>query len=303
MNPGPASAFVPGQPGLYYGLPMAEYLKAPGLSFSSLKILRRSPLQYRRMMDGLTAKKSSAAQQFGSILHSAILEGRLDGYHVRPDHYDGDDAAGKKWNSNATVCKQWLAQHSDKPVLDAAEAKEVAESVAYVRGDARAGALLRGGKSEVSMFAEIDGRLFKGRSDYLKFGPEPNDADDTDLKSCCDGSTGGFSREIYKYAYHAQAAIRMQILKALGYRPRYYLIAFEKGDLPLVNVWKLAHPADIAGWKWVQEALCTLQQCEFANRWPDYADWLPEIQEIDLPMYAYKMEPMELTIGGETTVL
>lgn len=266
--------------GIYYGMPMADYAAAPGLNASSLKLLLDSPLTYKRQRDGLLARESRPAMQMGTALHSAILEGKLD-YHTRPDTY-GD---GKKWNNNAGECRAWIDAHSDKPILTSDEAAFLAESFSYVRNHPKVTrhGLLANGRPEVSAFATINGRLFKGRFDYYSIGGMI-----TDLKSVSDASGRGLFSAVIKYGWHLQAALYCRIVEELtGEEPNFYWLALQKGQLPLVNVRKFGLSAQLIGNEALENALELLVNCEAVGYWPEWTDDVGnEIKALEVPEWA-----------------
>ena len=282
-------AFAKNPIGAWFGMPMADYAKARGKNASSLKLLLESPLTYRRKMDGVLPDRKSKAMETGTVLHAAILEGRLD-YHTQPETY-GD---GKRWNSNANECKAWAEAHADKPILTAAESAFVAESFSYVRQHPIAGRYLVGGKPEVCMFAEIGGTLFKARFDYYRHGCI------VDLKTTADASADAFAKQVLQYHWHLQAALYREVACALGDICEFVFIALQKGDLPLVNVLRAGGNTLRLGNERLQQALDLLEKCESNNYWPEWADYdgTNEVKELPLPAWA---EPeQEITIGGET---
>ena len=264
------------KPGIYYDLPMADYIAAPGLSSSRLKILLESPLTYRRTIQGLMPRETSPAMSMGSALHSAILEDKRE-FYVKPSTYgDGE----KRWNANGTECRQWLADHADKPVLDQEEAEWIETASNYVRTHHTAGALLKDGRPEVSVFTEIDGRLFKARFDMIAPGRA------VDLKTVTDASSRGFSRAVFKYGWHIQAALYMRIAAAAGLRlEAFYWIALQKGALPLVNVIRYGASAQLLGGEQLNRALQILDRCERDDRWPEWADDDGETHSLYVPEY------------------
>lgn len=64
------------EPGVYFDMPMAEYLKIPALSASLLKDIRISPLDaWVRNIDPNREEEQKKCFDFGTAVHSLILEG------------------------------------------------------------------------------------------------------------------------------------------------------------------------------------------------------------------------------------
>lgn len=267
--------------GAWYGMPMAAYQSAPGLSSSRLKLLLESPLTYRRVMDGLIEFEPSHAMNFGTILHSAILEGRLD-YQTRPETYGPDN---KPWNGNAKECKAWLADNPNR--LSASESAFVSNAFSYVRTHPKVihSKLLTEGRSEVSVFATIGGRLFKGRFDYYKPGTI------TDLKSVADAEPASFAKTVIRYGWHLQAALYTKLAEAIGDKPTFNWIALQKGEMPLVNVCRFGMFSKLIGDEALDRALAILDRCEKSNVWPDWADDdSNEIKPLAVPEWAMRQD-------------
>ncbi len=228
---------------------------------------------------------------FGTCQHSAVFESRFD-FHIQPETYGPDK---KKWSGNAAECKQWLAEHSDKPVLSNNAVRQLVDASDYIRKHPKAGKLIQGGHAEVSFIAHG----IKARCDYVKIDGEF--ADVVDLKTCQDASTAEFGKEILNRGYHIQAAWYRRVLAALGITLRdFYFIALQKGQLPLVNTRPLSRAALDLGDMECERAVMLLSQCEANNHWPEWAEDESEITPVfDLPEYAYPKDATEIMFGGE----
>lgn len=272
--------------GLYSGMPAKEYHAHKNLSSSLLRTLLRSPLEYKRTFDGLLYNEPTAAMEFGTVAHSAILENRFDGFTVRPDTY----GEGKRWNSNAAECRDWLAANSDKPVLTVAEMVELKQAADYIHAHAEASKLLRGGVAEVSAF--WNGR--KARVDYFK--TDSDGCTVIDLKTCADASSRAFSGEMLKRGYHIQAAWYASVLLGLGFKwVHFYFVALQKGKLPMVNVWQLGKKSFGLGESECTRALEIKNTCELQKFWPEWNE-VPEgempFKVIDVPPWALPEEEL-----------
>lgn len=279
--------------GLWLNMPAPQYHGTPHLSSTLLRVLMRSPLEYKRTIDRLIVKQCTDAMDYGTAAHAAILENRFDAFHIQPETY-GD---GKPWNGNATECKQWRAVHEDKPIITTNQVQELSASAEYVRQHHKASKLLRGGNVEVSAFHDNT----KARCDYLTITGES--ARVVDLKTCADASTEAFAKEIINRGYHIQFAWYRRVLRGLGLKHfQFFFIALQKGQLPLVNVWEM-HPLamDMADKK-IDDALDMLAKCITNKYWPEWSDYdgENEIKTIDVPEWAYSGGAVELEFGGET---
>src|SRR3954469_14619262 len=101
-----------------FDLPFPDYLAAHGVSQSMLKKLARSPAHLKYAIEH--PEPSSPDQTIGTIAHVAVFEpDRLESCcHVKPANYqDPKTSDWKKWNGNATACKDWIAARQDKPII------------------------------------------------------------------------------------------------------------------------------------------------------------------------------------------
>ena len=200
-------------------------------------------------------------------------------FYIRPDEVDGE-----KWQGNRKACKQWLADHADRPVLGSSEMEEAEAVVDAIQAEPRAAELLSEAQPQCSMFWP-DGKTglqMMGRPDFIL----PRGA--ADLKCTNDASTGGFARTIDNFGYHLQAAIYADGLEANGRECNtFYFIAVQGGERPKVNVRYLKSEAIELGRATYRDLLRDLKDCIERNEWPSYSGPGAEVQPIDLPPYAY----------------
>ena len=62
------------KPGVYAGIPNAEYHGGPGISKSGLDLIHRSPMHYKAVIDGANDNQPTPAQMIGTAAHCLILE-------------------------------------------------------------------------------------------------------------------------------------------------------------------------------------------------------------------------------------
>lgn len=195
------------EPGIYRGMPAAEYFETPGLSNSAMKDLAVSPLRYwhLHLNPQRPAPRTSPEMQFGSALHCAVLE--PDAFESRycreidTDEYSDlldtmeemrDWLKGKgkepKGTRKAQLVEQVRAVDANVPILSelkelhrkANEGKVELSTYDWRRVKNAANALLRepqiqrilseeGGTAEASIFREDPdtGVLLKGRLDWI----------------------------------------------------------------------------------------------------------------------------------------
>src|SRR5688572_8382434 len=85
-----------------------QYLAAPGVSHSMLKVIRdQSPAHLRSQMSA--PKEATPSQRIGTLTHALLLQPdtMAGAFHVRPADMNFTTKEGKAWR----------AAHSDKPIL------------------------------------------------------------------------------------------------------------------------------------------------------------------------------------------
>lgn len=281
------------QTGIVRKLPLAEYLAMPAVSKHALDEFERSPLHCKRYLDGGVSEQTDA-MLFGQLLHSLILENKED-FIVQPQFY----ANGQKaWHNGATYCKEWNAAKT-KPIISAAEQRELSFCRQAVVTSNLAMSILKVGEPEVSLFAKCPrtGLHLKCRLDWLR----PKGV--VDLKSTTDASTRAFSREIVNRRYHVQAAMNQYLCELNDIdAPNWHLIILEKGEQPMVNVRLLKSDAVAVGRMEMFRALEGIAECMESGVWNGYCDESEPIGEIDIPAWAANQAMgagVELTIGGQ----
>jgi hypothetical protein len=303
----PATAWKEGERGIYEGVPMDVYRKARGVSRSELAKVMERP-NHR-----LKESAPTEPQVWGTLFNDLLLFGSRN-FHVRPDFYPAKDGKAanaptieKPWNGNATFCSDWMAAHSDKPILKSSGPHSAAwlnKALAKAEAMPAVQQLLEGAAREVSIFGagpeEHGWPLAKGRPDILKL-TEDGGAIIADVKTTQDANTRAFSRDILTYGYHKQFAHYRAILQSLRIAPvRAFFIIVEKGDEPRVQVRRLAERAMDKGDFDLDDEWSLHRQFTMAGQWPDFADQLEphQVGEIDLPDYLYPKDDDVITASA-----
>jgi len=161
---------------------------------------------------------SSDAMTFGSLVDAMLLDpAELDKFTIKPATYIADRGKDKglekSWSGSAIVCKEWMeaAQATGNSIISQ-DTWSFAESLcSCVKENAKAAELLSKGRKQLAIvwIDEDTGVLCKGRIDN-----QNTDSLD-DLKTTKDASEWSFSRDLYKYGYHQQAAMYLDGWSAL----------------------------------------------------------------------------------------
>lgn len=273
-----------------YDMPIDAYhsnnCAGPSISSSGLRIIEmESPLKYwdtSYLNPNRAPPESKKHFSFGHAVHTLMLgeEGFARQFALRPESIDG-----AAWQSNRTVCRQWIAskEAAGVSVITAAEIEDI-------RGIARAldrhplvKMGLLNGEIEKSLVwkDEETGIFLKARPDAL-----PVNADlVADLKTTSDISARGTRAAISDYGYHMQMALigigMAAVLDRKISDEDYVLIFVEKTRPYDINVKPLAAESIAFGRMQIRRALRKMADCLAKNEWPGVEDdgqtaWLPD---------------------------
>lgn len=265
-------------------MPMADYLREYGVSQTQLKHLAKSAAHLRQYVDH--PEPPTDEQKLGTVEHVALFQSNLlmECCYVKPSVYEDDKGKEKKWNGNATYCKEWAASHTDRPILSAKHIGEVFAMRDSIRKHPGAALILKEGNAEVSLFCEDSdtGLQLKCRCDWL------SGTTIADLKTCIDASKNGFSKLVARLGYDIQAAYNLDIANVLGLKKEVFIfIAVEKKPPFAVAAYQLKEEAIAVGRSKYRRLLARYQECVSTEKWPGYS---PNIEFLDLPAWSKKEE-------------
>jgi hypothetical protein len=198
-----------------------KYHASPGISASGLKtIYKKSVYHYINQKPF-----ESSAMAFGSAVHAAMLEPHtfFDDYHVMAK-MDRRTKEGKE----AYLLEQKKSE--GKIVLSADDYDKVTAILENFRNDDLAQKYCKG-VIELSHYGKHEDLDVRVRPDCLNVV----DGFISDVKTCQDNSPMAFKRDVYKYAYHLQAAFYMDMLGVSEFR----FIAVESNYPHSIEVYSL----------------------------------------------------------------
>lgn len=265
--------------GLVENLPMDVYRAAEGVSASDLKNMQRSPAFAR-----MRGKASTPAQEWGTAVHTAILEpDELDKrYAVDPPQ--PDDFTGKKWRAT-TAYREARDAEVNRPGIEGVLSADQREDLAQIQRRVAAnkiGAQLHAldGMREASVFAWEDELWRKCRPDW--FIPAARMI--VDVKTAQDHRAGPFARACHRYGYHTSAAYYFDVMESAGILVEHYVFLVVSADAPFeVATYTLDDDSIEQGRFEYRRALAEWRDCENLGQWPGGSN---EIEEIRLPAYA-----------------
>lgn len=248
----------------------AEYHADPAISASHLHAISKSPAHYyaRYLAPKRPPSIQTAAMQFGSLVHTAVLE---------------PDELSKRYGvcppRNTKVGKEAAAQMKADGIeaitqTDWDTAAAISEAV---YDHPVASDLLSKGAPEQSFWWDDKqtGLRCKCRPDWLR-----PDGIVVDLKTTQDASPKGFAKSVANFRYHVQAAHYLNGLEA----EKFIFIAVEKFYPFAVAVYELDASALIEGDSLAFRDLRRIATCRKLDEWPSYSQ---EITTLSLPMWAY----------------
>ncbi len=268
-----------------FDLPMPDYLAAHGVSQSQLKRIAQSPAHLRYYVSH--PEPSTPDQIIGTIGHVAVFETtRLETCcWVKPNTYqDAKTSDWKKWNGNATACKDWIAARQDRPIISQEHYTDVLGMADAIRRHPAAALALKTGKAEQSLFCEDPdtGLQLKCRADWLSGNAI------VDLKTCQDASPMGFAKCVANFGYDIQAAFNLDLANILGLGKAHFIfIAAEKEPPYAVGVYQLDQESIEVGRSKYRRLLSCYLQCVVDDKWPAYSS---NIEFLSLPMWAQRAE-------------
>lgn len=261
--------------GLIPDLSNEDYHGGPGVSKSQLDQIAKSPAHYQYARTA-PKKDPTAAQRFGSLTHTMVLEPHKLNVVVGPD-----------LNKNTKEWKAFKAQveAEGKEIVTQEELDTLEGMKSAVYAHPAASWLLGPGYVEHSAYwiDPATGLLCRCRPDKLR--KTEKGVILVDLKTTEDASEAEFSRSIENFRYHVQAAFYSDgIEQALGERvAAFAFIAVEKKAPYAVACYQLADVDVEDGREAYQNDLFRLKDCLARNEWPAYS---PRIETITRPAWA-----------------
>jgi hypothetical protein len=248
-----------------------DYLDAPGLNFSTLKHIEKSPKHY---LAALTTSRTTKAMQLGQAVDALTLSD-LDrdavlesfGVVVYPEA-----RRGNKWK---------LFQAANEGQIIVTE-PEIATALAMrnaIHDDPVASALLDGAGFQVPLYWRAHGVALKGRVDALT----PTAL--IDLKTTRHIGPRAFASDAAKMLYHAQLGLYASGVEAItGQWPTAHIVAVENIPPFDVVVYDLDEDDLVRGLRRVEGWIARWKEASASDYWPGVGDG--KRQRLVLPDWA-----------------
>lgn len=281
------------KPGVYRGVPIDTYhgdtelFDGFSISSSGLRAVLRRPSEYWAFSPYNPTpfeKPDRSALEFGKAAHMLLLgeDGFKETYVLRPETIED-----KPWQSNRTVCKQWLADQAKagRIVITDTEIQHI-RHMADALGKKEAVRLgLLNGRIERSIFANMDGLWLKARPDVV-----PNDSGDfVDLKTAASVDDESLSKAIFAHGYHVQAGLmRLIVREVLGAEAfsSFTFVFVEKSAPYDVRVMQLKDTDIDIGERQALAGIAMVRECLKRGQWPGFDGFDREIGWVEMPSWA-----------------
>ncbi|WP_246562470.1 PD-(D/E)XK nuclease-like domain-containing protein [Rickettsiella endosymbiont of Dermanyssus gallinae] len=276
-----ASALTPSknhmEPGIY-DISNEAYHRGSGISRSGLmEIKKHSPYHYwyKYLNSEYVAEPATPAQLLGNALHTFILEPKKfeKQFFILPKFDKRTKAGAERW-------QHIQKDLGNKVVLSELQYQELQAMADSFKKNKIACQLIENAQIEQSLYwtDPSTDTLCKCRPDILRSSLV------ADLKTTQDGSAFSFSKAIYDYGYHIQAAMIREALRQIKQIDvtSFWFIVIEKSPPYVVSTYKLDEISLKKGYEEFKYLIARYKHCLAANDWPAY-----ETQEISLPKYAF----------------
>lgn len=241
------------------GMPNEAYHAYEGISNSGLNHVARSPAHYRYA----PPYKSTRAMEIGTAFHTALLE---------PERYESEYMTVTGCNDRRLAEYKGAAKvyGNDKTLTESEGAGCVIMAEAIRANTAARELLEKEGYAEISAFIEDPetGVLMRCRYDWLTV-----DGYAMDLKKTQDAREHAFSRAMFNYRYHCQAAMYRHIYELITGKPleNYQFLAVEETP-PCSNVLYDVDPIAVEiGHKQYRQSLLDYAVAKESGDWVTYS--------------------------------
>ncbi len=276
------------EPGIYTGIPMAEYQAWDAVNNSLLKVLTNKTPKHAKYYKE-NPPESTPALYFGNALHTYILEPEIfkERFAIKPP-------CDKRTKGGKVIYQEWLATVPEgQSIIDESDYREIVVMAAALKAK-RVHHYIEGGEAEVCVvwIDKPTGLLCKCRIDYV----HRDRAFLIDLKSTVDASWDAFSMAIWRYQYHQQAGMYFEGWRAAtGDSGAFIFVPMEKDEPFESAAYEAGDDIIEAGRIAFRHAITKYKQCLELDEWPGYKD----IEMIHLPPWAAKKAGVGLVDLGD----
>lgn len=259
-------------PGLYEGISNEAYHTGPGISKSGLwTIHSKTPAHFRFPAEKEETAQSLAAKDFGTAVHTAVLEPHL----FEKEIVKGPaDRRGNKWKDVVEA-----PDNAGKLILTEGAYNNALKVRDRVHSNNFLNQLLTSGDgmNEVTGydFDPITGKFVRVRPDRYR----RDIGVICDVKTTVSAAADDFAKSVIKFGYHAQEAFYSDVWQGLNQTVNgFVFIALEKTAPYAVSVYELPPSIVEEGRALIRRALDIYAECIDTGAWPGYPEGVHELE-------------------------
>lgn len=232
---------------------------------------------------------ASSSKDWGSLLDCYVLTPDLLDYRfaIEPATYTNEKGESKKWNNNATACKEWRASVGNREIVSQHEIDRALEAFKQLIDDETSFRFIQDSDKQVLVTAEWhdeDTGLVIPVRCLIDLVPRKDSEFAKclgDLKTTRTAALQPFSRDVHKFGHHLQAAFDTDIyVSATGEDRNTWCLIIQESYEPW-QVGKRILSQDFmelgrAEYKRLLKLYC---QCLKSGFWPGYDDHDEAVQQ------------------------
>jgi hypothetical protein len=237
--------------------------------------------------------KESEAKEWGTMIDAAVLtpERFKSQFVVQPETYPAPSNHAKvkahiieegdplPWNNNASICDEWTQQQTGKTIIKHKESVEVNAAFTRLHGDVRIHSLLDCSRRQVMVMGEYHDEETDVKAPVKALVDlVPNKAHPffgkclADLKTTTSAALEPFSKSVFNYGYHVQAAWYLDLwVSATGEDRTDFLNVIQENFPPFQPGRRLlsAEYVELGREQYIR-AIRLYCRCVKTGEWPDY---------------------------------
>jgi hypothetical protein len=244
---------------------------------AKIKCMAQSPRHYEWTYVLNKPKETTAALEFGTLIHKALLNSAefLQSYRIQPV-FSGEGMKARKqaWYDNLPPNSVVLKQEDATKIIDMIES---------IRKHRYASRLLNRGEQEICMYADIPylGGRWMAIADLIiqeevtdrRTGETRIEDWLIELKSTKSAKPKLFDRDILQFGYHIQCYIQKMIYKEItGRDPKVLCLAIEKSAPHNIALGPMSNTASDLAADTIRKAVIKIEECTASGIWPSYND-------------------------------
>ena len=271
--------------GIFTDIPNEKYhSEIPAISKGDLDKINRSPFMFMEQVAGLYKQEETPAMQFGSLVHTALLE---------PDklikNYASDELflelGGRTSKAYKDAVKEYLDTNKGISLVKADDWASLQKIMQEAKSNELISELLTDGVAEQTIVWKEEGLNFRCRPDYMREWAGKTLA--IDIKTT--KNIKEFERTIANFRYHVQAAHYMAGLTEVMKKECLFVFIILENQYPFAS--RIVALNDMTlklGSDTRQKDIDTLKECIKSNTFPKYERFAtPEIEVVDVPAWAF----------------